>query len=124
MSDGTTQGANGWTPEQVDAKARREKVAKTLEPFLTEAKIDREGLRDRMQRVAILQLMASVEDGHQQNVRENMKVLADLSGMKSTKIEITKGHTTEELDAFRLAGKARTEEIPVLEAVPDDQLPL
>lgn len=107
ISAGSSGVAHGFSQEQIARQRKREEVAHSLRPLLEVGKIDRELLRDKMQRVAILQLIESVERGQGADVRKNMAVLADLSGLRATKItvEVPKGHTDVELGAFRAAGK-------------------
>lgn len=98
----------GFTAAAVAAQREREALAGDLRPFLSEAKIDREKLREALQKVYIKQMVDALEANRPYDVRESGKVLMDLAGMKSSKVvvEATRGHSQAELDAFREAGKA------------------
>lgn len=90
----------------VENAREREELSDGLRPFLR-GKIERERLREELQRVTIKALMDALESNRAADVRETIKVLADLSGMRATKITVEAGpkHSEEELNAFRLAGK-------------------
>jgi hypothetical protein len=108
LSADTIDPVGGFLPQVVEGQREREELAEKLRPFLSVGKIDRDALREALQRVQIKQLMDSLERNSPYDVRENMKVLAELAGLKATKIsvEVPRGHTQAELDAFREAGKA------------------
>jgi len=93
-------------PQAAASQREREELSDGLRPFL-KGKIERELLREELQRVTIKALMDALETNRAADIRETIKVLADLSGMRATKITVEAGpkHTQEELHAFRLAGQ-------------------
>lgn len=111
--------ARGMPQEQVNDKVQREQVAAEFSSFLTNEKINREELREKLQKAAIVSLMDSIKTGHQNDIRENMRVLADLSGIKATRIQVEapKGLSDAQLAEFRNAGRMdAAPSVPQIEA--------
>lgn len=132
LLDGTTEGADGipppnFLPSDVDSQREREGVAAGLRPFLKAKKIDKEALRDELQRVTIKALIDALETNKPNEVKDNVRLLAEISGMKAQKIlvEATKRrYTKEDLDAFRLAGKGgEAPQIQARDAAGDSDTP-
>lgn len=102
-------GLGGATPTScISSKERREQLSNQLSKLeRTEEKVDREKLREVLQRVCLHMLSEAVLRDRGGDVREHMKVLLDLSGLRVNKVVVgatREGWSSEELAEFKAAG--------------------
>lgn len=95
------------TDQTVESQSDRVALAGQLRPYLRGGRIDKEALRDSLQKVTLNLLIDALLQNKPSDIRELTKVLAEISGMKAQKIlvEAKAGYTRDEVAAFTQAGK-------------------
>ncbi len=105
----------------VEERARTEELAGKAGDLSALEMLDKEELRKHLQQVTLHLMSQALRRDKGGEVREHIKVLLDISGLRVNKVAVgvtKEGWTADDLKAFRVAAKAGSMELP--KALPAD----